>query len=132
MYSSFSPDKIFHWKKPPPKQKKKRVKVLTKEQLVEIAEIRRKNMEAMGSIHSTRPSPGKMSVTKTGFYPGTEVMQDNQVNDQRQQLQHQQQQQQQPVSTAASQAMGSAPIQFVQTAPPSALPGSSISAVTER
>lgn len=108
MYSSFTSDKVYRWKPPMKVKKKKKVKKLTKEQLVEIAEIRRKNMEK-GSVHGTRPSPRKMSVTKTGFHG--ELLQSNQVLDQ-----------------VLDQQSPIQPPTFIRTAPPETLSklGSSI------
>ncbi len=55
MYSSFSPDKVFHWKKPTLRKKVKKKKKLTTEEIVRQADLRRKHMEFHGSIHGSRP-----------------------------------------------------------------------------
>jgi len=69
MYSSFSPDKIYRWRPPEKKkkEKKKAKKKMTREEIVQINEIRRQNMETRGSINGCKPSPRKPStVTMLG------------------------------------------------------------------
>ncbi|GMI30716.1 hypothetical protein TeGR_g13715, partial [Tetraparma gracilis] len=57
MYSSFSPDKIFHWKPPARRRKAKQVKKETLEEIVERCERRRLKMEATGGVDGCRPEP---------------------------------------------------------------------------
>jgi hypothetical protein len=66
MYSSFSPDKIYRWRPPSDKKKgRKRVKKkMTKEEIVQINDIRRQNMETRGSVNACKPSPRKTATVR--------------------------------------------------------------------